>query len=222
MSKSRACSISNYNLYKFCMTLKNDAEQEARAAMSARGDADIWNRRLGTLAERGWTSFVRPRATALTLIRLRLAEMCAPSARANNSRTPKIADYKKMPTQLAFGDTMEPITPAAMGSYKHVSNITNQYKKWRLITFCKAQRDVIKAIEGFVKCVVVPLGLRFQRFWLDKGGEYLSKDMQDYFRRNTDGKGWRVYNSATMHVCDSRSVVFINARPRLLPPARDE
>ncbi|CAN0542222.1 unnamed protein product, partial [Scytosiphon promiscuus] len=52
---------------------------------------------------------------------------------------PKSTNHKvKLPFQLVFAGLMEALSPEALGGYKHITNISEEYTKWKetyLLTF---------------------------------------------------------------------------------------
>ena len=94
---------------------------------------------------------------------------------------PKTTDHKvKLPFQLVFADLMGPLTPEALGGYKYITNISDEYTKRVEPYFLKSKHDDLSSIQIFVQSVVIPSGFRVERLRVDKGGELISKEFQDY------------------------------------------
>ena len=75
---------------------------------------------------------------------------------------------------------MGPITPPALGDYRYVSKISDEYTKWTEIHLLKSKRDALHSFQAFVKSVVIPSGFRVERLRADKGGEYIGQTFKDY------------------------------------------
>ena len=58
----------------------------------------------------------------------------------------KTADHKvKLRCQLVFADLMGPITPEALGGYKHITEISDEYTKWTETYLLKSKHDTLSS-----------------------------------------------------------------------------
>ncbi|CAN0542042.1 unnamed protein product, partial [Laminaria digitata] len=93
----------------------------------------------------------------------------------------KTADHKvKLPFQLVFADLMGPLTPEALGGYMYITKISEEYTKWTETYLLKSKHDALSSFQVFVQSVVGPSGFRVEPLRVDKGGEFISKEFQDY------------------------------------------
>ena len=94
---------------------------------------------------------------------------------------PKTTDHKvKLPFQLVFADLTEPLNPEDLEGYKFITKITDEYTKWTEPYLMKSKHDGISSFQAFVQSMVIPSGFRIERSRVDKGGEFISKEFQDY------------------------------------------
>ena len=94
---------------------------------------------------------------------------------------PKTTDHKaKLLFQLDFADLMGPLTPEALGGYTYITKISDEYTKWTEPYLLKSKHDALSSFQVLVQYVVIPSGFRVQRLRVDKGGEFISKEFQDY------------------------------------------
>ena len=75
---------------------------------------------------------------------------------------------------------MGPLTPEALGGYKYITKISDEYTKWTEPYLLKSKHDDLSSFQVFVQTVVIPSGFRVERLRVDKGGELISKEFQDY------------------------------------------
>ena len=75
---------------------------------------------------------------------------------------------------------MGPLTPEALGGYKYITKISDEYTKWTEPYLLKSKHDDLSSFQVFVQTVVIPSGFRVERLRVDKGGEFISKEFQDY------------------------------------------
>ena len=93
---------------------------------------------------------------------------------------PKTADHNvKLPFQLVFVDLMGPLTSEALGGYKYITKISDEYTKWTEPNLLKSKHDALSSFQVFVQSVVIPSSLRVERFMVDNEGELVSKEFQD-------------------------------------------
>ena len=67
---------------------------------------------------------------------------------------------------------MGPISPAVLGGFEHVSNITEEYTKWTEVPLIQTKREAEDTIQVYVKSLAAPLGYRIVRLRADRGTEY--------------------------------------------------
>ena len=107
-------------------------------------------------------------------------DVCA-VGRSHQLTHPKTIDHKvKLPFQLDFADLMEPLASEALGSYKHIINISDDHTKWTESYLLKSKHDALSSFQVFTQPVVIPSGFRVEYLGVNKGGEFISKEFQGY------------------------------------------
>ena len=61
-----------------------------------------------------------------------------------------------------------------------MTKISDEYTKWTEPYFQNSKHDALSSFQVFVQSVVNPSGFRVERLRVDKGGEFISKEFQDY------------------------------------------
>ena len=75
---------------------------------------------------------------------------------------------------------MGPFTPEALGVYKYITKISDEYIKWTEPYLLKSKHDALSSFQVFVQSMVIPNGFRVERLRVDKGGGFI-KEFQDDF-----------------------------------------
>ena len=65
---------------------------------------------------------------------------------------------------------MGPFTPEALGVYKYITKISDEYIKWTEPYLLKSKHDALSSFQVFVQSMVIPNGFRVERLRVDKGG----------------------------------------------------
>ena len=68
-----------------------------------------------------------------------------------------------MPFQLVYSDLTEPISPPAMGGFKYVRNITDEFTNYKEIYLIHSKWEAVDTVQLYVQCVVALHGVRIQR-----------------------------------------------------------
>ena len=75
---------------------------------------------------------------------------------------------------------MGPFTPVAIGDYKYVSKITDEYTKRTAFYLLTNKKQALQPLQMFVDSTVIPFGDRIVRWRADKGGEYTGEEFRQY------------------------------------------
>ena len=103
--------------------------------------------------------------------------MCA-VGKSHQLAHPKTANHNvKLPCQLVFADL---ITPEPLGGYKYITKISDEYTKRTEPYLLRSKHDALSSLHMFVQYVVIPSDFLVERLRVDKGGEFISKEFQDY------------------------------------------
>ena len=169
-----------YDLYYFSLYF-NDGIDRPELAMHAATGANLWHRRLGHLNRKSLdllknfdnTNGVSFDGTVTD------CDVCV-VGKSHRLAHPKTIDHKvKLRFRLFLVDLMEPLTPEALGGYKYVTKISDEYTKWTEIYLLKSKHDALSSFQMFVQSVVIP-GFRMERLRTDKGCKFTSKKFQNY------------------------------------------
>ena len=120
--------------------------------MNAVINAQVWRRRLGHLRARS-LDILRKRDDAGIIFEGAVSdcEVCA-VGEAQRLAHLKTANHKVgRPFQLCYGDLMGPFTPVAIGGYKYVSKITEEYTKWTAVYSSTNENQALKSLKLFVR-----------------------------------------------------------------------
>ena len=155
-------------LYLFVLDLSTNRCGTKELAMNAIAIGQVWHRWLG-----------HPHAQSLDILRKRdgIAFEGAVSdcdvfavGKAQQLTHPKTANHKvSRPFQLCYGDLMGPFTPVAIGGYKYIGKITDEYTKWTAVYLVTNKNQALQLLERFVGPTAIPFGDRNVRCDADKG-----------------------------------------------------
>ena len=89
-------------------------------------------------------------------------DVCA-VGKSHQLAPPKTADHKvKLPFQLVFADLMGPLTLEALGVYKYISKISDEYTKWTEPYLLKSKHDALSSFQVFMQSVAIASGFRVE------------------------------------------------------------
>ena len=75
---------------------------------------------------------------------------------------------------------MGPFPPEAIGGYKYVSKITDEYTEWTAVYLLTNKNQALQSLRLFVGSTVIPFGGHIVRWRADKGGEYTGWEFRQY------------------------------------------
>ena len=73
---------------------------------------------------------------------------------------------------------MGPFTPVAIGGYKNVSKVTDEFTKWTTVYLLANGKQPLQSLQLFAGSTVVSFGGRIVRWRADKGGEYTGRSFR--------------------------------------------
>ena len=93
---------------------------------------------------------------------------------------------------------MGPFTPVAIGGYKYVSKITDEYTKWTTVYLLTNKKQALESLQLFVGLTVIPFGGstvlpfggRIVRWRAGKGGEYTVEKFRQYCLETVSSRSW--------------------------------
>ena len=91
---------------------------------------------------------------------------------------PPITRLTSLPTRFRRPDGT--LTPEALGGYKYITKISDEYTMWTEPYLLKSKHDALSSFQVFVQSVVIPSDFRVERVRMEKEGEFISKEFQDY------------------------------------------
>ena len=169
------------DLYSFVLDLSTDRYGTKELSMNTVANAQVWHWRLGhhhaqslgILRKRDGTGIAFEGAVSD-------CDVCT-VGKARQLAHPKKANHKvSRPFQLCYGDLMGPFMPVAIGGYKYVSSMTDEYTKWTAVYLMTNKNQALKSFQLFVGSTIIPFGGRTVRWGADKGGECTGEE----FRQN--------------------------------------
>ena len=169
------------DLYSFVLDLNVDRYGAKELAMNAVTNAQVWHRRLGHLHAQSLDILRKRDGTGIAFEgAISDCDVCA-VGKAQQLSHPKTANHKVSRTfQLCYGDLIGPFTPVAIGGYRYVSKITDEYTKWTAVYLLTNKNQALKSLQLFVGSTAIPLGGRIVRWRADKVGEYTGEEFRQY------------------------------------------
>ena len=168
------------DLYFFSLDLVS-ASSAPELTMQAAATATLWHRRMGHLNRKSLDLLKKVNNNGVSFDgTVSDYDVCAVE-RSRQRAHPKTADqHVQHPFQLVFTDLMGPFTPEAVGGYKYVSKISDEYTRWTEIYLLKSKDGALHALQSFVQSMAIPRGVRVERLRADKGGEFVGNGFKDY------------------------------------------
>ena len=169
------------DLYLFVLNLRADRYGIKELAINAVTNAQVWHRRLGHLHAQSLDILRKRDGTGITFEgAVSDCDVCA-VGKAQQLAHPKSTNHKvSRPFQLCYGDLMGPFTPVAIGCYKCVSKITDDYTKWTAVYLLTNKNQALKSLQMFVGSMAISFGGRIVRWRVDKGCEYTGEEFRQY------------------------------------------
>ena len=84
--------------------------------------------------------------------------------------------------QLVTIDVLGELRPVALGGFKFVSKIIDQFTKWSEVFLLKAKSDVVDSLQLYNQHTVIPSGNRLVRVKGDRSGEFTGNVFRQYCR----------------------------------------
>lgn len=153
-------------------------------ALHAEVNADQWHRRMGHINGRSLELLNKTDANGVRFSGgVSPCDVCAIGKSIQQPHPKKANLGITMPFQLVYTDLMGPISPPAMGGFKYVSKITDEFTKYKEIYLIKTKGEAVDTIQLYVQSVVAPLGFRIQGLRADRGTEYTGEALRKYCRQ---------------------------------------
>ncbi|CAM9813692.1 unnamed protein product, partial [Sphacelaria rigidula] len=172
------------DLYFFSLELSsgNDASGLALQAADA---ATLWLRRMG-----------HPNSNSLNLLKnvgsngvdfggvIPDCDICA-IGKSHQLAHPKTANNKAQRAfQLVMTDLMGPIMPEALGGFKNVCMISDEYTRWTEEIYLQKNKDgTFHAFQSYLQLMAIPGGVQVEQLRPDKGGEFIGNEFKSYCRQ---------------------------------------
>ena len=76
---------------------------------------------------------------------------------------------------------MGPLTPEALGGYKYSTKISDEHTKWAETYLLKSKHEALASFQVFAQYGAIPSGFRVERLRVDKGREFVGKEVHGYY-----------------------------------------
>ena len=122
------------DIYSLVLDLGTDGYGAKELAMNAIANAQVWHRRLGHLHAQILGVPLKRDGTGITFEgAVSNCDVCA-VGKAQQLAHAKTANHKaNRPFQLCYGDVVGPFTLVAIGGYRYLSKVTDEYTKWTAV-----------------------------------------------------------------------------------------
>ncbi|CAM9605138.1 unnamed protein product [Ascophyllum nodosum] len=134
------------DVYSFVLDLSVDRCGANELAVNAVANAQVWHRRLGHHAQS--LDILRKRDGTCIIFEGAVSDcdVCT-AGKAQQLINPKRTNHKvSRPFQMCYRDLMGTFTPVAVGGYKYVSKITDEYIKWTDIHLLTNKDQALKSL----------------------------------------------------------------------------
>ena len=139
--------------------------------MNAAANDQVWHRRLGHFHAQSLDILRKRDGTGITFEGAVSDRDVCGVGKVQQLAHPETANHKiSRPFQLCYGDLMGPFSLVAIGGFKYVSKITDEYTKWTPVYLLTNKRRALQLIQLFIGSTVIPFGGRIVRWRAERGG----------------------------------------------------
>jgi transposase InsO family protein len=177
-----------YRLLTPAYTDKKMAADNTALAANTKDGPDTWHRRLGHLSLDGMRRLIKERLvngldlTEADVDQLK-EETCDACMRAKQTRLPfNAAEPKtKAPLELLHMDVCGPLAEQSMGGFNYFATTLDDYSGLSSVALLRRKSDVYTHTVDTITLWENQTGKTVKAIRTDNGGEYLSRQFQDYF-----------------------------------------
>ncbi|GLU15868.1 hypothetical protein SLE2022_323240 [Rubroshorea leprosula] len=113
-----------------------------------------------------------------------LCEGCLLGKQSRKSFPKQSQSRATRPLQLVHTDVCGPITPCSFGKNKYFLLFIDDYSRKTWVYFLKEKSEVFKCFQNFKALVEKESGFKIQALRSDRGGEFTSKEFQEFYAAN--------------------------------------
>ena len=167
------------DLYSFVLDLSVGQHGANEQAINAVTSTQMWHRRLGHFHAQSLDILYQRNGTGIIFEgAVSDCDVCA-VGKSQQLSHPKTANHKiKQRFQLYYGGLVGPFTPAAIGGYKYITKVTDEYTKWTAVYLWTNKNQALLSLQLFVGSKAIPFGIVHWR--AEQGGEYTGKEFRRY------------------------------------------
>ncbi|CAN0421397.1 unnamed protein product, partial [Scytosiphon promiscuus] len=167
------------DLYSFELKFSDGSDNNGVAFRAE--SANLWHRRVGHVNARYLDVLRRIGGNGVEFTGdLQSCDVCA-IGKSSQQPHPKVARNDiRHPFQLVTIDLLGEIRPPALGNFKYISKIVDQFSKWSEVYLLKTKADAVDSLQLFNQHVVIPSGYRLARIRGDRGGEFTGQAFRSY------------------------------------------
>ena len=157
------------DLYFFSLDLVSGSSAP-ELAMQAAATATLWHRQMGHLNRKSLDLLKKVNNNGISFDGTGPdCDVCAVGKGRQRAHSKTADQHVQHPFQLIFADLMGQFTPEALGGYKYVSKISDEYTRWTEIYLLKSKDGALHAFQSFVQSIMIPSGVCVELLRADKG-----------------------------------------------------
>lgn len=159
-------------------------EEQASPAFEQKNDANLWHQRLGHLSKGGLSSLAhKEMVTGIQLPKVMKMAFCQGCVEGKMSRQPfksagGVRSTRKL--ELIHSDVCGPMQTESLGGRKYFVTFIDDFSRCCAVYLLKQKSEVFEKFKEFEAGATNECGLSIGTLRTDNGGEYLSKEFQDY------------------------------------------
>jgi len=187
-NKKIAIAVQKVKLYKLSAFIANESEC---ACLSAKNNAYLWHKRLSNTHISNYISKNNLKELSklvhgfdINPVNLNW-ETCEICVEEKQTKLPHKQERvrAKRPLLVVHSDLMGPITPESHDDKRYILTFIDDFTQFTAVYLLKTKSEVFCFFKVFEAIATAHFNLRMSRFRCDNGREYLSTEMQDYFKK---------------------------------------
>lgn len=161
-------------------------QEQASVASETSSSTDLWHQRLGHLGEQSLKDMShRDLVKGLKVLRSAELSFCEGCVEGKMHRRPfqsvgEIRSTRKL--QCVHSDVCGPMPTESVGGRKYFVTFIDDYSRCCLIYFMRHKSEVFEKFQEFEAATTGDSGERVGTLRSDNGGEYISKEFEDYLK----------------------------------------
>lgn len=160
---------------------------------------ELWHRRFGHLNAKSLSKMIQSDMVVGLDLKSNVSDksvvICEPCVIGKQSRKPFTTREEKRSSrvlELIHSDVCGPISPIGLNGVKYFVTFTDDWSHFAMVFLVERKEDVFECFEQYEALVTAKFGQKISRFRCDNGGEYRSKQFDQFCKKRGIQVEWTV------------------------------